>query len=77
VFDANRSGRPLELYHAYKVIFLCKIVGGEAQTSSETLDVGFFSFDRLPPLSKNRTDERHLAEVLAHAQDPQRPAAFD
>jgi ADP-ribose pyrophosphatase YjhB (NUDIX family) len=77
VFDANRSGRPLELYHAYKVVFLCEIIGGERRPSSETLDVGFFRFDDLPPLSANRTHERHLVEVLAHVQDPNRDAAFD
>lgn len=77
VFDANRTGRPLELYHAYKVIFLCELTGGQARPSNETQDVGFFPFDRLPPLSTNRTHERHLAEVLAHVRDPERPAAFD
>jgi ADP-ribose pyrophosphatase YjhB (NUDIX family) len=77
LFDANRSGRPLELYHAYKVIFLCELTGGQARPSDETLDVGFFPFDRLPPLSSNRTHQRHLTEVLAHVRDPQRSAAFD
>jgi len=77
VFDANRSGRPLELYHAYKVVFLCDLTGGEACPSNETLAVGFFRFDDLPPLSANRTNERHLAEVLAHLRDPGRPTAFD
>jgi ADP-ribose pyrophosphatase YjhB (NUDIX family) len=77
VYDANRSGRPLPLYHAYKIVFWCEITGGEARTSDETLAVGFFPFDDLPPLSSNRTDQRHLADVQAHAQDPQRPAHFD
>ena len=77
VFDANRSGRPLELYHAYKVVFLCELIGGQARPSNETLDVRFFPFDRLPPLSTNRTHQRHLAEVRAHLSDPLRPAAFD
>jgi ADP-ribose pyrophosphatase YjhB (NUDIX family) len=77
VYDANRGGRPLQFYHAYKVVFLCEIVGGEARASDETMAVGFFPFDDLPPLSAERTGERHLAEVLAHVQDGQRPAAFD
>jgi ADP-ribose pyrophosphatase YjhB (NUDIX family) len=77
LFDANRGGRPLEFYHAYKVVFLCDITGGEARPSSETLAAGFFDFDDLPPLSTNRTGERHLAEVRAHLQDPNRPVAFD
>ncbi|MBW2530262.1 MAG: NUDIX hydrolase N-terminal domain-containing protein [Deltaproteobacteria bacterium] len=29
VWDANRGGRNLVLYHAYKVLFLCDIVGGQ------------------------------------------------
>jgi ADP-ribose pyrophosphatase YjhB (NUDIX family) len=77
VFDANRGGRPMSLYHAYKLVFLCELVGGEARASYETLAVGFFSFDDLPPLSSNRTNERHLAEVQAHLRDPSRAAAFD
>jgi ADP-ribose pyrophosphatase YjhB (NUDIX family) len=77
VYDANRGGRPQEFYHAYKVVFLCEIVGGEARTSDETMAVGFFSFDDLPPLSVERTGERHLVEVLAHVRDEQRPAACD
>jgi 8-oxo-dGTP pyrophosphatase MutT (NUDIX family) len=77
VYDANRDGRPLEFYHAYKIVFLCEITGGHARPSHETQDVGFFGFDDLPPLSPNRTNERHLSEVLAHLVDPQRPVAFD
>jgi ADP-ribose pyrophosphatase YjhB (NUDIX family) len=77
VYDANRSGTPLSFYHAYKLVFLCEIVGGEARPSSETLAVGFFDFDNLPPLSSERTHKRHLLEVLAHLQDEDRPAAFD
>jgi ADP-ribose pyrophosphatase YjhB (NUDIX family) len=77
VYDANRSGVPLEFYHAYKIVFMCEILGGQARPSNETLAVDFFSFDDLPPLSWERTNERHLAEVLAHHQDRSRPAAFD
>lgn len=77
VYDANRTGRPMEFYHAYKIVFLCEITGGAARPSNETLAVDFFSFDNLPPLSSNRTNERHLAEVLAHLRDGNRPAAFD
>lgn len=77
VYDANRSGVPPEFYHAYKIVFLCEIVGGWARSSNETLAVDFFSFDDLPPLSAERTNKRHLAEVYAHLHDRHRPAAFD
>jgi ADP-ribose pyrophosphatase YjhB (NUDIX family) len=77
VYDANRDGRPMEFYHAFKIVFLCEITGGELRPSHETLAADFFSFDHLPPLSLHRTNEKHLAEVLAHVRDPIRPAAFD
>jgi hypothetical protein len=38
---------------------------------------GKILFDDLPPLSANRTNERHLAEVCAHLQNHRRPTAFD
>jgi ADP-ribose pyrophosphatase YjhB (NUDIX family) len=77
VFDANRSGTPRIFYHAYKIVFLCDLVGGEARGSEETLDAGFFPFAEIPPLSLARTHPRHLAEIQAHLADPGRPAAFD
>jgi ADP-ribose pyrophosphatase YjhB (NUDIX family) len=77
VYDANRSRTPAEFHHAYKIVFLCDITGGEARPSEETSDVRFFGFDALPPLSSERTAERHLTEVLAHWRDPARLAAFD
>jgi len=77
VYDANRTGVPIEFYHAYKLVFLCEIMGGQARPSNETLAVDFFRFDNLPPLSAARTNERHLTDVFAHLRDEQRPAAFD
>ena len=76
VIDANRI-EPMEFYHAYKIIFLCRLLEGEPRTSHETLAVDFFEADRLPPLSFYRTNEDMLKEVFAHVEDPQRPAMFD
>ncbi len=76
-YDCNRRGTPLAFYHAYKLIFLCELIGGQACTSHETLAVNFFDFDALPPLSLERTNPRHLEEIQAHLHDSNRPAAFD
>src|SRR5512134_2204186 len=76
VIDANRL-EPMEFYHAYKIIFLCKLLDGEARTSYETLAVDFFDLNHLPPLSFYRTNEDMLQEVFAHVENPDRPAAFD
>jgi ADP-ribose pyrophosphatase YjhB (NUDIX family) len=77
VFDANRSGRPMEFFHAFKIIFLCELTGGKASTSNETEDVRFFDFDNLPPLSENRTNMKHINEILAHLKDNKRKSFFE
>lgn len=77
VYDANRLGGHLELFHAFKIIFLCDLIGGEARISDETLDVRFFPLDKLPPLSLNRTNEKHIAEIKLHLSDKNRPTYFD
>jgi len=77
VYDANRGQKPSEFFHAYKIVFLCNVAGGSPRISHETSGVEFFSPDTLPPLSINRTNPGHIQEVMAHTQDPSRPAAFD
>jgi ADP-ribose pyrophosphatase YjhB (NUDIX family) len=76
VLDANRV-EPMEFYHAYKIIFLCKLLDGEPRTSHETMAVDFFDPIELPPLSLFRTNEAMLREVFAHVQDPHRPTMFE
>jgi len=77
-YDANRVEEAMPLFHAYKLVFLCQILGGELTPSPETTDLGFFSLDSLPqPFSPHRTAPRHLADALAAVRDPSRPAVFD
>jgi ADP-ribose pyrophosphatase YjhB (NUDIX family) len=76
VIDANRL-EPMEFYHAYKIIFLCRLLDGEPRTSYETLAVDFFDPAHLPPLSFYRTSEAMLQEVFSHVKDPGRPTALD
>jgi ADP-ribose pyrophosphatase YjhB (NUDIX family) len=77
IYDANRSGTPLEFFHAYKIVFLCEITGGKARPSEETLAVDFFAFDDLPPLSSERTNERHLRDVSNRLHNNLQPVVFD
>ena len=76
VIDANRI-EPMEFYHAFKIIFLCTLTGGEPCISHETMAVDFFDLNDLPPLSLYRTNASMLQEVFAHIQDPNRRTAFD
>jgi len=76
VLDANRV-EPLEFYHAFKLIFLCRLIDGEPQTSHETLAVDFFDLNHLPPLSLYRTNEEMVRQVFAHVNNPNLRTAFD
>ena len=77
VYDTNRV-QPLEYYHAYKLVFLCEIVGGEARVSYETTDVAFFSHDGIPEnFAGNRTQMRHVQDAFAAHFDPSIPVVFD
>ncbi len=65
VYDANRVEDALELYHAYKILFSCVLVGGELKTSKETTQVGFFAPDDIPePLSAYRTPPRIIQDAI-------------
>lgn len=77
VFDANRVEDKLEFFHAFKIVFLCDLIGGNAATSNETLDVKFFDLDKLPELSLNRTNLKHLNEIKLHLYNPVRSTYFD
>jgi ADP-ribose pyrophosphatase YjhB (NUDIX family) len=77
IYDANRI-RPLGLFHAFKLMFLCELVGGEARASSETSAVSFFSPQEIPrELSGERTLPRHIEDAFACHYDPLRPVVFD
>ncbi len=77
VYDANRGGEPLSFFHAYKIVFICRIIGGQARPSLETSAVDFFDFDHLPQLSEPRTTRRHLDDIRAHLKNPDQAAVFD
>ncbi len=77
VYDANRIGE-LRYHHAFKLVFLCEKVGGEAATSYETTEVGWFERDSIPqPFSGERTKARHIADIFALVNDPERQTVFD
>jgi ADP-ribose pyrophosphatase YjhB (NUDIX family) len=77
VYDANRVG-PLELFHAFKLVFLCDLIDGEPRPSSETSEVAFFGPDEIPAhLSVNRTYIRHIDDAFRIYACPDLPTVFD
>jgi ADP-ribose pyrophosphatase YjhB (NUDIX family) len=77
VYDTNRT-EPLVLYHAVKLVFLCEIIDGEATTSNETTEVGFFGQNEIPqPFAGERTRSQHIEHAFAAYADPTIPTVFE
>jgi ADP-ribose pyrophosphatase YjhB (NUDIX family) len=78
VWDRSLHGHvPPHPFRIYKLFFLCSIIGGEPKTSNETLDVGFFKEDRIPPLSLGRTTPPEIRRLFEHYRNPSLPTDFD
>ncbi len=77
VYEANHDREPVNVFHCYKVLFLCDFQNGTPRPSYETTEVQFYRLDELPELSINRTQERHIREAFLQLHDPTRPAVFD
>lgn len=77
LYDANRV-EPFALYHAFKLVFLCEIFGGEARISNETTDVKFFSENEIPDqFTGKRTHYRHILDAFAASRDSSIDTVFD
>jgi len=75
--EVQQNPPPLPV-HVYKLFFLCRPDGTrQSPAALETLDVGWFAMDELPPLSLGRVNDRQLARALAHHLDPTLPTEFD
>jgi ADP-ribose pyrophosphatase YjhB (NUDIX family) len=78
-WDRDLQGNPPPLpVHVYKLFFLCQGTGlVQPPALLETLEVGWFGLNELPPLSLGRVNQRQLERSLAHHRDPSLPTEFD
>jgi ADP-ribose pyrophosphatase YjhB (NUDIX family) len=77
LFDRNKHPHPPIASHAYKLFFLCDLIGGEAAPSFETPEVAFFPSNDLPKLSPSRVTEYQIRHMFEHAAHPEWPTTFD
>lgn len=80
--NAHRTDATGSPWHVYKLMFLAERLESSAEEpvaglDGETLDVGFFDLEDLPPLSTGRTTSEQLRLMLTAHRDPSRPAVFD
>ena len=74
--DARGHAPPLPVA-VVKLFFLCRVVSQGEPDPLETLGVGWFGLDELPPLSTGRVTEDELRRCLAHHRDPSLPTELD
>lgn len=73
-----RGHRPRLPFSIYKLFFLCEATGAVGPPQAlETLEVGWFGLDELPPLSPGRIDPWELGRIVAHHRDRSLPTEFD
>ncbi len=78
VYDRDKHiQRPSSLYHIYKLFFHCELIGGEAKTSIETSEVGFFPEHAIPPLSTGRVTLWQIQRMFEHVRHPEWPTDYD
>ena len=77
-WDRTRQGHLPAVFSAYKLFFICDIVGGAAKTGPETSEVGWFAEAEIPPdLSLDRVLPRQLHRMFEHARNNALPTDFD
>ncbi len=74
--DARGHVPPLPVA-VVKLFFLCRVLSQGEPDPLETLGVGWFAVDDLPPLSTGRVTEQELRRCLAHHRDPSLPTELD
>lgn len=78
LFDRSKHAhQPPSPFHVYKLFIACELLGGSAQPSSETSEVGFFDPNHLPPLSMGRVTPDQIAICVRAWDDPRSPTLFD
>lgn len=77
VLDRQKHAHPPIAFHAYKLFFVCDLLGGSPRASIETSEVGFFALDSLPPLSLGRVLPEQIALMWEHRLKPSLPTVFE
>jgi ADP-ribose pyrophosphatase YjhB (NUDIX family) len=77
VHDKARQAHPPSVFYVYKMFFRCALLGGRPRPSHETVDVRFFSRDRLPELDTERVTAGQVARMFEHFDQPDLPTDFD
>lgn len=68
--DWNRRNARASAWNVLKVIFLCRPLGGAFRANIETIGIGWFTADALPPLAVEKNTPEQIALCFAAHADP-------
>lgn len=77
VYDKRCHPHPPEAFYIYKLIFFCKIIGGELQHGFDMLGADFFPMHKLPELSEDRILKSQLKQLYQMVQENDNQTYFD
>jgi ADP-ribose pyrophosphatase YjhB (NUDIX family) len=77
VWDRDRQGHPPAWFSCYKLFFRCELLGGAPTPNIEISEIGFFSKDKLPPLSLGRVTQAQVLRIFEHRDQPDLPTDFE
>ncbi|MDC6365350.1 MULTISPECIES: NUDIX hydrolase [Flavobacteriaceae] len=77
IYDKQVHPHPPEPYYIYKLMFLCRMVGGELKPGFDMLGADFFPLDKLPELSLERILESQLHQLFHLSKSSSEMVYFD
>ncbi len=77
IYDKRCHNHPPQPYYIYKLIFLCKILGGDLRAGFDMMETVYFSMEDLPELSENRILKSQLLHLYELAKNDRMEIYFD
>lgn len=77
VYDKRCHVHPPSPLYVYKIVFLCKMIGGELRGNFDIDEAGWFRLDQLPELSEDRIVKSQMEELYKLARNTSLPVVFD
>ena len=77
IWDKKMHPHPPQHWYVYKICIQCEIRSGQAKAGFEASDVGFFSRNQLPPLSKDRILKPQIERLFDMYADEKQAPIFD
>lgn len=69
IYDKQQHPHPPEPHYVYKMVFLCRVIGGKLRPGFDMQDAKWFAMDKLPTLSEDRILKSQLDHLFKLAKE--------